>query len=63
MIRIDSWNHVVYTIKLESLGEHSTRSSSTGLYSKDFSKKSHAQLSNHINLNSLEMMDYMVYLY
>jgi hypothetical protein len=42
---------VVYWIKLESLGDHSTRSTSTGDYSTDFSKKS-AQFSNHININS-----------
>jgi hypothetical protein len=54
---------VVDRIKLESLRDHSTRSTSTGDYCTGFSKKSHAQFSNHINLISLQMMDYMVYLY
>jgi hypothetical protein len=54
---------VVDQIKLESLGDHSTRSTSTGDYSTGFSKKSHAQFSNHINISSLQMMDDMVYLY
>ena len=50
-------------IKLESLGDHSTRSTSTGDYSTGFSKKSHAQFSHHIHINSLQMMDYMIHLY
>ena len=54
---------VVDKIKLESLGDHSTRSTSTGDYSTGFSKKSHAPFSYHIKINSLQMMDCMVYLY
>ena len=51
MIRIDSLKGYVVAdrIKLESLGDHSTRSTSTRDYSTGFSKKSHAQFSYHIN--------------
>jgi hypothetical protein len=44
---------VVDWIKLESLRDHSTRPTSTRDYSTGFSKKSHAQFSHHININSL----------
>ena len=44
---------VVDRIKLESLGDHSTRSTSTGDYSMGFSKRSHAQFSYHINISFL----------
>ena len=55
MIRIDSRKGyvVVDRIKLESLGDHSTRSTSTGDYSTGFSKKSHAQFLYHINSTHL----------
>ena len=35
----------IWTINLRSLKDHSTRSTNTGGYSTDFSKKSHAQFS------------------
>jgi hypothetical protein len=55
---------VVDWIKLESLRDHSTRSTSTKDYSMGFSKKNHAQFSHHINIKSLSyMIDYIVYLY
>jgi hypothetical protein len=44
---------VLDRIKLESLGDQSTRSTSTRDYSTGFSKKSHAQFSYHIKINSL----------